>query len=607
MFESHFQTYVETADPSLGASRVKNLRAALKKAKLDGFLVPRADAHQNEYVAPCEERLAWLSGFTGSAGFAIVLRDKAALFVDGRYTVQAREQVDAKVFALVGIGETSPGEWLAKEARKGWRIGYDPWLHTPAQVERFMAAAQKAGAVLVASGENPIDGLWSDRPAPPLGAVTLHPRKYAGETAEKKLERIAKALSADFLLISDPHALAWAFNLRGADVAHTPIALGFALIPKAGKPQLFLEPAKLSEKIAISLGALAELAPPAALPARLAALGAKKHTLAYDAATAPSVLIEAFSHAGGAAQSGADPIAAMKARKNAVELAGARAAHLRDGVAMTRFLCWFDKTAPKGRATGKLTEIQAAEALETFRRDSGLLRDISFPTISAFGPHAALPHYRVTENSNARIGKGVYLVDSGAQYFDGTTDVTRTLSVGRADKTARHAKTLVLNGQIAIARALFPKGASGAQLDSFARRPLWEAGLDFDHGTGHGVGSYLSVHEGPQRISKLGAVALEPGMILSNEPGYYREGAFGIRIENLVAVEARKIAGAEREIYGFETLTLVPIDLRLIEPKLLSMEEKAWLNAYHAEVRKALSPHLDPVERKWLRQATARL
>src|SRR5271166_746161 len=430
MFESHFQTYVETADPSLGASRVKNLRAALKKAKLDGFLVPRADAHQNEYVAPCEERLAWLSGFTGSSGFAIVLRDKAALFVDGRYTVQAREQVDAKIFVLVGIGETSPGEWLAKEARKGWRIGYDPWLHTPGQVERYKAAVEKAGAVLVATTENPIDGIWHDRPAPPLGPVTLHPRKYAGETADKKLQRIAKALSADFLLVSDPHALAWAFNLRGADVAHTPIALGFALIPKAGKPQLFLEPAKLSDKIATALGALAELAPPVDLPVRLAALGAKKHTLAYDAATAPSVLIEAFSQAGGAAQSGADPIAAMKARKNAVELAGARAAHLRDGVAMTRFLCWFDNTAPKGR----LTEIQAAQALETFRRDSGVLRDISFPTISAFGPHAALPHYRVTENSNARIGKGVYLVDSGAQYFDGTTDVTRTVSVGRADK-----------------------------------------------------------------------------------------------------------------------------------------------------------------------------
>jgi Xaa-Pro aminopeptidase len=603
MFDSHFQTFDETADPSLGASRVKKLRAALKLQKLDGFLVPRADAHQNEYVAPCEERLAWLTGFNGSAGFAVILSNKAALFVDGRYTVQAREQADANIFALVGIGEVSPSEWLAKEARKGARIGYDPWLHTPAQVARYGAAAEKAGATLVAVTENPIDVIWTDRPAPPLGAVTLHARKYAGETAEKKLKHIAKTLVADALLVSDPHALAWAFNLRGADVAHTPIALGFALIPRKGRPQLFIEPAKLSEKIVKSLAALAELAPPAALPERLAALGAKKHSLVYDSVTAPSALIQAFCKAGGILASGAEPIAAMKARKNATELAGARAAHLRDAIAMARFLCWFDATAPRG----KLTEIDAAQALESFRREGGHLRDISFPTISAFGPHAALPHYRVTERSNIRIGKGVYLVDSGAQYFDGTTDITRTLIVGRPSKAARHANTLVLKGHIAIARAVFPRGASGAQLDSFARRPLWEAGLDFDHGTGHGVGSYLSVHEGPQRISKLGGVALEPGMILSNEPGYYREGAFGIRIENLVAVEERKIDGAERPMLGFETLTQVPIDLRLIEPKLLAAEERAWLNAYHAGVRGALSPHLDAKQRLWLRRATARI
>ncbi|WP_294539521.1 aminopeptidase P family protein [uncultured Rhodoblastus sp.] len=600
MFESHFQTFDETADPSLAAARVKKLRAALKRVHLDGFLVPRADAHQNEYVAPCEERLAWLAGFTGSAGFVIVLRDKAALFVDGRYRAQAREQVDAKIFELVGIGDVSPADWLAKQARKGARIGYDPWLHTPAQIERFKAAAEKAGAELIPASENPIDDLWTDRPAAPQAHVTLHPRQYAGEAATKKLEKIAAAMSADFLLVSDPHALAWAFNLRGGDVAHTPIALGFALIPRRGKPQLFLDPAKLSARIAKSLGGLADLATPAALPARLAALAAKKHSLAFDSATAPEALISVFAEAGGAPKGGADPIGSMKARKNPVELAGARAAHLRDGVAMARFLSWFDRTAPGG----KLTEIAAAQALETFRREGGHLRDISFPTISAFGPHAALPHYRVTENSNVRIGKGVYLVDSGAQYFDGTTDVTRTLAVGRPGKEARHANTLVLKGHIAIARAVFPKGASGAQLDSFARRPLWEAGLDFDHGVGHGVGSYLSVHEGPQRISKLGGATLEPGMILSNEPGYYREGAFGIRIENLVAVEARKIAGGERDMLGFETLTMVPIDTRLIEPKLLTVEEKAWLNGYHAQARKVLTPHLDAAERIWLRQAT---
>ena len=603
MFESLFQTFDETADPTLGAARIKSLRAAFAAPRLDGFLVPRADAHQNEYVAPCEERLAWLTGFTGSAGFAIVLHEKAALFIDGRYAVQAREQVDAKALELVSVLETAPADWLAKQVKHGARIGYDPWLHTPQQIARFTAAVEKAGASMVAVAENPIDTLWTDRPKPPVGAVSLHPRKYAGEAAERKLERVAAALDADFLLVSDPHALAWAFNLRGSDVAHTPIALGYALIPRKGRPELYLDPAKLGDKVGHALGLLAELASPAALPARLTALGAKRYVLLYDKATAPSTLVHAFSDAGGKLDGGNEPIALMKARKNETELAGACAAHLRDGLAMTRFLCWFDHHA----ALGQLTEIEAARALETFRREGGDLRDISFPTISAFGPHAALPHYRVTETSNLPIGKGVYLVDSGAQYFDGTTDVTRTIAVGRPDQEARHANTLVLKGHIAVGRAVFPRGTSGAQIDSFARRPLWDSGLDFDHGTGHGVGSYLSVHEGPQRISKLGATTLEPGMILSNEPGYYREGAFGIRIENLVVVEPVEIAGAERKMLGFETLTLVPIDLRLVDRKMLDDAEAAWLNAYHQEVREALSPHLKPAERAWLQQATARI
>ena len=501
------------------------------------------------------------------------------------------------------MAETAPSDWLAKQLKHGARIGYDPSLHTTAQIARFSAALEKTGAALAAVAENPIDALWTDRPSPPLGAVTLHPRKYAGEAAEKKLERIAAALSGDFLLVSDPHALAWAFNLRGADVAHTPIALGFALIARKGRPQLYIDPRKLGPKIGKQLGELAELADPAELHGRLQQLGAKRYALQHDAATAPSSLVHAFTDAGGKLDPFGDPIALLKAKKNAVELAGARAAHLRDGVAMARFLCWFDAHAPRGR----LTEIEAAQALETFRRDGGELKDISFPTISAFGPHAALPHYRVTEKSCAVIGKGVYLVDSGAQYLDGTTDVTRTVAVGRVEKDAKHANTLVLKGHIAIARAVFPRGTSGAQLDALARLPLWEAGLDFDHGVGHGVGSYLSVHEGPQRISKLGGVSLEPGMILSNEPGYYREGAFGIRIENLVAVEPREIAGAERKMLGFETLTLVPIDLRLIEMKLLTGDEKNWLNAYHARVRKELAPHLDAAERAWLQEATSRI
>ncbi|WP_374545656.1 aminopeptidase P family protein [Rhodoblastus sp.] len=603
MFDSHFQTFDEATNPSLGTPRLKMLRARLKAMKLDGFLVPRADAHQNEYVAPCEERLAWLAGFTGSAGFVIVLADKAALFVDGRYTIQAREQVDAKAFTVVPLAEISPSDWLAKNAKKGARIGFDPWLHTHGQIQRFETAANKAGALLVPIEENPIDGLWSDRPAQPSGRVVLHPPKYAGESAAKKLSRVAASLTADALLVSDPHALAWAFNLRGADVAHTPIALGYALIPRKGKPRLFLEPEKLMPRTASALAKLAHLAPPSALPDLLKELGAKKQTILFDAGAAPRRLTALFEDAGGKAEIGTDPIALMKARKNAAELAGARAAHLRDGVAVARFLCWFDKTAPRGR----LTEIAAAQALETFRRENGALRDISFPTISASNAHAALPHYRVTEKSNARISKGVYLVDSGAQYLDGTTDITRTLVVGQASKAARRANTLVLKGHIAIARAVFPNGTSGAQIDGFARRPLWEAGFDFDHGVGHGVGSYLSVHEGPQRISKLGGVALEPGMILSNEPGYYREGAFGIRIENLVAVEQRAIKGAERDMLGFETLTLVPIDQRLIEPKLLTPDERAWLNAYHARVRAALAPHLDAAERAWLTKATKRI
>lgn len=600
MFESHFQDFTETADPSFGAPRLEALRAELRARGLDGFLIPRADAHQNEYVAPCEERLAWLTGFTGSAGFVVVLQGAAALFVDGRYTLQAREQVDAAAFELVPLAEQSPADWLAAKTAAGAKIGYDPWLHTNRQLTRFEAAAKKASASLVGVDANPIDVLWRDRPAPPRGKIFLHATSYAGEPAAEKLQKIAKNLTADALLISDPHALAWSFNLRGADVAHTPIALGFALIFRDEKPKLFVNPQKLDADVAQTLGEIAELRDDQTLDATLEDLGAQTKRVQFDGATAPARLTAIFAQAGGEIELSSDPIALLKARKNAVELAGAREAHLRDGAAMVRFLAWFDRAA----ARGKLTEIDAAQAAETFRRETGFLRDISFPTISAAGAHAALPHYRVTEKSNARIGKGVYLIDSGAQYLDGTTDVTRTVAVGRPSKSLMRANSLVLKGHIAIARAVFPKGTSGAQLDAFARRPLWEAGLDFDHGVGHGVGAYLSVHEGPQRISKLGATPLEPGMILSNEPGYYREGAFGIRIENLIAVEPRAIKGAERDMLGFETLTMIPIDRRLIDVALLTKGEKTWLDAYHARLRKALGPRLDRVSRHWLKAAT---
>jgi Xaa-Pro aminopeptidase len=586
------------------AERLKALRLELSRLQLDGFLVPRADEHQNEYVAPAFERLAWLTGFTGSAGFAVVLPKEAAIFVDGRYVIQVRGEIDRKLFSPLDSGETTPARWLAEHAKSGAKIGYDPWVHTPAQIERFKKALEGKDVSLVAVEKNPIDACWGDRPAPPLGAVSLYPPRLAGASVKSKLERIGKALGdADALLISDPHSLAWAFNIRGADVAHTPIALGFALAPKKGRPRLYVDEAKLSQKTRAALSKYLDIAAPAKLPDDLAKAGRSGQTIMFDAATVPARLVESFRAAGGAPRVGEDPIALMKAIKNETELAGARAAHVRDGAALTRFLAWFAEEAPKGA----LTEISAAQALETFRREDGKLRDISFPTISAFGEHAAIPHYRVTEKSNLKIGRGVYLVDSGAQYLDGTTDVTRTVVVGRASKQLRDHFTRVLKGHIAIARSVFPKGVSGAQLDAFARRALWEAGLDFDHGTGHGVGAYLSVHEGPQRISKIGTTPLRPGMILSNEPGYYRAGEYGIRLENLVIVEKREIAGAEREMFGFETITLAPFDLNCIEQRLMTAEEIDWLDAYHARVRKVLSPLVDAKTRAWLQAATGRV
>ncbi|PNG27040.1 aminopeptidase P family protein [Methylocella silvestris] len=601
MFESAFQSFDDLADATQGPPRVAALRLELRRLGLDGFIVPRADCHQNEYVAPSEERLAFLSGFTGSAGTAIVLRDHAAVFVDGRYALAVRDQVDLSVFEPIEIAQTTPAEWLEQTVRRGARIGYDPWLHTPGQVERLAKAVESAGAVLVAVEPNPIDTVWSDRPTPPLGKITLHPRKYAGETSARKVSRVAALLAGnDALLVSDPHAVAWVFNIRGQDVSYTPLPLAFALVFKASKPRLYIDPRKLDAPQRRKLEAVAELKEPVQLERDLEEFGRNGKKLLFDSATAPARLVCASKEAGGVCDIGADPIALMKARKNETELAGARAAHFRDGAAVTRFLHWFAAHARHGR----LTEIDAAKALESFRRETGKLKDLSFPSIAAAGPNAAIPHYRVTNRTNARIRNGIFLIDSGGQYEDGTTDITRTLAVGRPTAMMRDRFTRVLKGHIAIARAVFPKGTSGAQIDALARLALWRAGLDFDHGTGHGVGSYLSVHEGPQRISKIGSTPLQPGMILSNEPGYYNAGQWGIRIENLVIVEPRAIKGAEREMYGFETITLAPIDAALIEPKLLDAEETAWLNAYHMRVRRQLSPLLDPERRRWLAAAT---
>jgi Xaa-Pro aminopeptidase len=604
MFESLYQSFEDHADSSRGGPRAASLRRELKRLKLDGFLVPRADQHQNEYVAEGDERLAWLTGFTGSAGLAIVLADKAAIFVDGRYVLAVAGQVDTSVFVPIASATTTPEAWLQSNLKRGARIGYDPWLHTPGAVERLARSAAAAGAELVAVASNPIDAIWADRPCQPLGKVSLHAQKYAGETAARKLSRIAAALGgADALLVSDPHAVAWAFNIRGRDVSHTPLPLAYAIIPKEGRPRLYMDARKLEGSVRDKLGKLALIEGPDRLVADLESLGRDKKRVLFDSATVAAKLTSVVEQAGGVCDIGRDPVAVMKARKNPTELEGARQAHLRDGVAMVRFLHWFSVHAQKGG----LTEIAAAEALETFRRETGKLRDLSFPSIPAFGPNAAIPHYHVTERSNAAIGKGIFLIDSGGQYDDGTTDITRTLAVGKPTAAMRDRFTRVLKGHIAIARAVFPKGTSGAQIDCLARLPLWQAGLDFDHGTGHGVGSYLSVHEGPQRIAKVGAAPLEAGMILSDEPGFYFAGHWGIRIENLVVVEPRAIKGAEREMLGFETLTLVPIDRTLVERKLLDADEIAWLDAYHARVRKEISPLVAPADRRWLAEATRRI
>ncbi|MBX9758510.1 MAG: aminopeptidase P family protein, partial [Beijerinckiaceae bacterium] len=590
--------------PTHGKARAAALRKEMERRGLDGFVIPRADEHQNEYVPANAERLAWLTGFTGSAGLAIVLADRAAIFVDGRYTLQVRDQVDTKVFEPIDSGDVSPAEWLEKNLRPDGVLGYDPWLTTPATLDRYEKAARKANASLQAVTDNLVDALWTDRPSTPLTPVRLHPKKFAGVDAAKKLEGIAgKLAGADALVVTNAHNVAWAFNIRGADVPHTPLPLAFAVIRAKGRPWLYVDSRKLSNEVRDALSMIADVEEPSKLLHDVAALGRERARVLFDAGSAPSRLVEALREAGGQPDLSADPINLMKARKNAAEIRGSRAAHLRDGAAVSSFLAWFAEEAPKGR----LTEIDAVMALETFRRQTKKLMEVSFPTISGAGPNGAIVHYRVTERTNRRIGKGLFLLDSGAQYEDGTTDITRTIAVGKPSAEMRDRFTRVLKGHIAVASAVFPKGANGSQLDAFARRALWDAGLDYDHGTGHGVGAFLSVHEGPQNISKRPSCALEPGMILSNEPGYYKTDAYGIRIENLVLVEKRDVKGGERETYGFETLTLAPIDLACVEPKLLTRDELRWLDAYHARVRRELSPHVSPATRKWLGTATKAL
>jgi len=590
------------------SDRLALLRAELVRQQVDGFIVPRTDEFQGEYVAAYAERLAWLSGFTGSAGTAVVLHDAAAIFVDGRYTLQVRQQVDEGRFSVQHLADTPPARWISEHLPVGARLGFDPWLHTLNGRERLAEAVAKVGGELVALATNPIDAIWSDQPEPPLAPVEAHDLAYAGQAAAEKSAPLAAELvgkGAAAWVLTSPESLAWLFNIRGGDVPYTPVPHGFGLLHSDGRAELFFDPRKVTADLATHLGPLVSLRPIAEFAAALEALGGKR--LRVDGERLPAWVADQLTAVGALLDKAADPTLLPRARKNPVELAGSRAAHRRDGVALARFFAWLNEVV----AEGSVDEIDVSDRLEEFRRRGELFRDLSFPTISGSGPHGAIVHYKATEDSRRALGQGeLYLVDSGAQYLDGTTDVTRTLAIGTPPDEARRAFTLVLKGHIAISSAIFPEGLAGSWLDILARRALWSAGLDYDHGTGHGVGSYLSVHEGPQSISRRAESAvLLPGMVLSNEPGYYKAGAYGIRIENLLVVQPHPAPpGAERKLLSFEILTLAPIDLRLVDLSLLDEAERIWLNAYHARIWTELSPLLveagDDAAREWLRGAT---
>ena len=587
------------------ADRLGALRARLDEAGLDGFVVPHADAHQNEFLPPDAERLAWLTGFTGSAGTAVVLRERAAIFVDGRYTLQVRDQADGDLYEFRHLIEEPVAGWLTEHLPAGARLGYDPWLHTKSQAERLARAADRAGAELVPVAENPLDATWTDRPPALRTPVVPHEGRFAGrDSADKRTEiaEIIKGGGADATVLTQPDSIAWLLNIRGADVDHTPLPLSFAILHADASVDWFVAAEKLTDELAPHLGDRVRVHVPEAFADALEGLAGRRVLVSAD--TAAAWVFDRLADA--EVLRGDDPVTRPKAIKNTTELEGTRVAHLRDALALARFLHWLDCTAPGGG----VDEMSAAAKLEDFRRTGEHFRDTSFDTISGAGPNGAIVHYRVTPGTNRALGDGeLYLVDSGAQYLDGTTDVTRTIAIGTPTDEMRDRFTRVLKGHIALAALRFPAGTTGAQIDAFARAALWQAGIDYDHGTGHGVGSYLGVHEGPQRISKAGgSVALAPGMIVSNEPGYYRAGEYGIRIENLVAVlPAEDIVGGERPMLGFETLTLAPIDRRLIDTVLLDRAEREWLDAYHARVASEVGPLLDGDVRDWLMAATAPL
>ncbi|SDN44265.1 Xaa-Pro aminopeptidase [Lutimaribacter pacificus] len=596
-----FQSFETTATPEHGPARLAQLRAAMRAEGLAGFLVPRADAHQGEYVAPHDDRLSFLTGFTGSAGFCIALADVAGVFVDGRYRTQVKHQVDLDHFTPVDWPETQPAPWLRQHLDAG-RVGFDPWLHTPAEIARIEAGL--AGTqIALAPCPNLVDRIWPDQPAPPGGAITPYPVELAGEAHGDKLTRLGAQLrnqGQESAVITLPDSLAWLLNIRGSDIPRNPIPHGFAILHDSGHCTLFADAAKVDDTLRAHLGDAVTVRPPQAFAAALRSLTGP---VRVDHDSAPVWVLQQLDEADVPHVADQDPCILPKATKTRAEIAATREAHLRDAAAMCEFLCWFDAQPP-----GTITEIDVATALEGYRRATNALLDISFDTIAGTGPHGAIMHYRVTEDTNARLDEGqLIVVDSGGQYLDGTTDITRTLPVGAVGDEEKTCFTRVLKGMVAMSRLRFPRGLAGRDLDAIARYPLWVAGQDFNHGTGHGVGVYLCVHEGPQRLSRVSEVPLLPGMILSNEPGYYREGAFGIRLENLIAVqEAPDLPGADpRPMLDFETLTYVPIDRRLVLTGLLSDEERDWLNAYHAACRDKIAPRLSEAARLWLIDATA--
>ena len=607
------QTFDETTDPSFGARHLPLVRARLAEQGLDGLLAPHEDEHQNEYLPEANDRLAWLTGFTGSAGAAVVMTDRAAVFADGRYTVQVRAQVDADQFEILDLVEGGVAAYLER-APKGAVIGYDPRLHSPDALETLAGAARKAGAVLRPVDQNPIDLAWAGaRPAQPQAPIVPHEDRYSGESHASKRERIGRAVAeagADAAVLTAPSSIAWLFNVRGGDVIRSPMPLGQAILNADGTAELFLDPAKVTNELPGWLGDAVTLKPTAALDNALDALAGRK--VLIDPAQSSAWYFDRLAGAGASVVRAMDPCAVPRAAKNPVEIEGTRQAHIRDGAALSRFLHWVDTVAQETLPS----EREIVGVLEGFREATGMLKDLSFDTIAGAGPNGALPHYKPVGSKIRRIETGsLLLVDGGGQYLDGTTDVTRTMAIGEPTADQRRMFTLVLKGHIAMATIRFPAGTTGHQLDAIARQPMWMAGLDYDHGTGHGVGSYLGVHEGPQRIAK--AVNTQPlltGMILSNEPGYYREGHWGIRIETLQVVTApESIPGGERPMHGFEQLTFAPLDRRLIDVALLTAAERAYVDAYHAQTLAKVGPLLadgaqaDAAALAWLKAACAPL